>query len=103
MENFIDGLKVVSQWTGEEVNVWLQIGEYEKGGVSLQLWCDEGPYATLSVNLGKVKKGQFFVDTNNCPWAPKWLEENAIAKPLDKIARSGFCWYPLYKLCDEMC
>ena len=58
------------------------------------------PYATLTVNLDGERldsSNQAFVDTNNCPWAPEFLEDNGIAKPTGVTAKSGFCTYPLYE------
>lgn len=60
--------------------------------------CGE-PFAVLTVNLSSLRLTtyQSFVDTNNCPWAEKFLVENNIAKPVPHVSRrSGFCSYPLY-------
>lgn len=94
--------KVKDLWTDETVDVKLVIDEYRtpKGRVALQLWCDDGPYATLSVNLPDERCGEdeFFVDVNNCPWATQFLEENGIAEDTYIFGFSGFCCYPKYKL-----
>lgn len=37
-----------------------------------------------------------YVDTNNCEWAARFLEENGIAFFTGFFADSGFCSYPLY-------
>lgn len=58
------------------------------------------PYATLTVNLDSENLNSdklAFVDINNCPWAPEFLEDNHIAKPTGVTAKSGFCTYPLYE------
>lgn len=60
-----------------------------------EYWCD------ISVNLSDVEipndERLAFVDTNNAPWAEKFLVENEIAEPTGQGARSGFCIYPLYR------
>lgn len=59
---------------------------------------DGMPYATLTVNLGiKLPQNLAFVDTNNCPWAERFLRETGIATPMGQTASSGWCTYPLYK------
>lgn len=59
------------------------------------------PYATLTVNLPDwaflLDEGLVFVDTNNNPWAIRWLEDNGIARYMGVKAVSGFCDYPLMK------
>lgn len=44
----------------------------------------------------------FFVDTNNCPWAPAFLEKYEIAEPTGKFGASGYCIYPEYRLVKEV-
>ena len=87
-------------------DVILQKREYNyghtKGRVALQLFSkSEGPLATISVNLvdeDLTDKDCFFVDTNNCPWAESFLEDNEIAKPTGNLGLSGFCVYPEYRM-----
>lgn len=102
MGQIIEGLKAKNFWTGEDDVLTLEITEYRKpkGRVALQLWCEDGPYATVSVNLPNepCKEGQFFVDTNNCPWAEAWLEKNDIATDDGYLSFSGYCAYPRYTL-----
>lgn len=87
---------------GEEYKVSLEIGSYAKPKrIALQLWCDDGPFATVSVNLPDQELANekcFFVDTNNCPWAEDFLEKNGIAKPTGNLGFSGYCVYPEYEL-----
>ena len=75
------------------------------GGLALSLFSSsEGTFETISVNLEDEQltdKDCFFVDTNNCPWAEKFLEDNGIAKPTGNLGFSGFCVYPEFKLIDE--
>ena len=37
------------------------------------------------------------IDTNNCPWAEKFLTDNKLAVDTGRKVRSGFCTYPIYK------
>lgn len=87
---------------GTKYDVTLKVGTYEKPKrVALQLLCNEGPFATVSVNLPDedlTNERCFFVDTNNCPWAEDFLEKNGIAKPTGNLGFSGFCVYPEYEL-----
>lgn len=91
-------------------DIIIQKREYDyghtKGRVALQLFSkSEGPFATISVNLVDNKLTDdkcFFVDTNNCPWAPAFLERYEIAEPTGKFGVSGYCVYPEYKLIKEV-
>lgn len=91
----------VESW-GTKYEVTTEVTTYLKPKrVALQLWCDDGPFATVSVNLPNEKLTNercFFVDTNNCPWAKDFLEKNEIAKPTGNLGFSGFCVYPEYEL-----
>ena len=55
--------------------------------------------ADITVNLidYPTNKDCAFIDTNNAPWAEKFLQENQIAQPTDRYAMSGFCTYPEYR------
>ena len=79
----------------------LSAGKYaDNKHIALQLWCAEGPFATLTVNLRETRShpGNYaFVDTNNAPWAESLIKRLKIGKPTGKWAHSGFCAYPLYE------
>lgn len=62
----------------------------------VQLISPEGPFATLTVNLGKLDRGYAYIDTNNCPWAEEFIAENGLGEPTGLTRQSGFCEYPLY-------
>lgn len=57
----------------------------------------EGPFATLTVNLGELEEGYAFVDMNNCPWAETFIRENELGEFTGTSRLSGYCVYPLYK------
>ena len=65
---------------------------------AIQLMCDEGPYATLTVNLGeKCESNCSYVDTNNCPWAEDFIAEHKLGTKTGKYGYSGYCVYPEYE------
>ena len=72
---------------------------YDNNNLAVELITrDREPFARLTVNLGpKLRRDHAFVDTNNCPWAPQFLQEHNLAKPVGAVGHSGFCDYPLYK------
>ena len=80
--------------------------EHTTGRFALQLLSQsEGPFATISVNLvdnDLTDNKCFFVDTNNCSWAPAFLEKYGIAEPTGKFGASGYCIYPEYRLIKEV-
>ena len=53
----------------------------------------------VSVNLvdEPCSEHNAYIDTNNCPWAEKFLLDNHIGEPVG-IGFSGFCIYPCYKI-----
>lgn len=61
------------------------------------------PFATITVNLSGFFEGlqddtHAYIDTNNCPWAEEFLQDNGIAKPYKGwTGQSGFCTYPMYE------
>lgn len=59
------------------------------------------PYATITVNLPDSyrleDKNCAFVDTNNCPWAERFICENDLGEFTGWYGFSGFCSYPMYR------
>lgn len=86
---------------GEE-RVFLYAGSYRNNGylaVEMITTAWE-PYAVLTVNMPigiGADATHAYVDTNNCPWAPAFLEENGLAEDTGVLERSDYCVYPLYK------
>ena len=67
----------------------LYVGLYSK---------EDGPFADLTVNCSKLEdKTWGAVDTNNCPWAIKFIEDNGLGEDTGLIEMSGFCVYPVYR------
>ena len=56
-------------------------------------------FTTLTVNLCNYDMQSdttAFLDTNNNPWASKFVEKNKLGMNTYIIGASGFCHYPLY-------
>ena len=81
--------------------VQLQVGRYaDDGSLAVQAWNPtEGPIATITKCLcdSSLADDESYVDTNNCPWAMGWLENEKLAVRTHKTRMSGFCEYPLMK------
>ena len=92
-------MKVTTKYGTYEVIVTAT--SYESNySLAITLVCSEGPFATLTVNLDEsahCNEDCAFVDTNNCPWAEKFIRDNNLGAPTGKTAHSGFCMYPEYK------
>lgn len=58
---------------------------------------DEFDTITVNLPLSEATENTAYIDTNNCPWATKFLKANRIAKPTGEMGYSGFCSYPLYE------
>lgn len=96
---------VVESFYGNE-EVTISSGLYKDGTIAIDLWCEEGPYASLTVCLdlflkkeskkAATEKGIGIVDTNNCPWAPAFIEKYDLGKPTGLEVISGWCMYPEY-------
>ena len=71
--------------------------------IALGIWCEDGPFADLTVNLPDVKrypKNFGYVDTNNFPQGLELIERLGIGKWTGILKPSGWCTYPLYEF-DE--
>lgn len=89
----------VETWFGT-YDVFCTTEKYQRpNNLAIQLWePEEGPFATLTVNLGrKLPENQAFVDTNNCPWAEQFIAQNELGVPVGDFGFSGYCAYPLYE------
>lgn len=85
---------------GSDHKIEIQKTTYaDNGNLAIQLWeVNEGPYARLTVNLGKrLPTDMAFVDTNNCRWAEDWIQDNGLGVPTGEVGCSGWCVYPLYR------
>ena len=56
------------------------------------------PYSTLTINLREPHEPNCsYVDTNDNPWAEKFITDNKLGKPTGRKMRSGYCEYPQYQ------
>ena len=91
-------MKVYDSWTNKEIDVDLLVRRYPNDNLGLQLISLEGPYATLTVNIGKVSENHAYLDVNNFPEGPTFVTSNDLGSPTDSHGSSGYCTYPLFKL-----
>lgn len=81
--------------------VYLQMGKYQAdNSVAIQaLNRQDGLIATLTVCLcdESLEEGEAYIDTNNCPWAVDFIEQEGIGKRTGRMGRSGYCTYPVVK------
>ena len=95
----------VKTFYGEE-KVTISTGLYNDGTIAIELWCDEGPFADLTVCLDLFKKkadkegatrmGLGVVDINNCPWAPEFIKKYELGTNTGLVKQSGFVVYPIW-------
>ena len=82
-------------------NVTIETSKYMFGdNLAIRLITDFGElFATLTVNLAEwtLPNDKAFIDTNNCPWAEKFIADNKLGKPTGIRGASGYCVYPQYR------
>lgn len=89
---------MTNPWTGEKKRVWFEKDEYyNNGNMELELWCNEGPYTPVTINIEKLPDGLAAVDTNDTPGIYKWLLKRGIAKPTVIQLYSNSCVYPVMR------
>lgn len=77
--------------------------QYRNDKLAVLLVTTEGEeLAVITVNLPDVKlnKSCAHIDTNNAPWAVRFLNETKIAQHTGEFDVSGYCMYPVFKF-DE--
>lgn len=90
---------------GQKYIIKLRLAKYDSNSnlaIHLYYYDDEfqsyAPYSVLTINLENLKdKTTAYIDTNNCPWAEKFIRDNKLGVSLNKSFNSGYCTYPLYK------
>ena len=88
--------------SGQDRPVMVRFSKYDSNNhlaVEVVDVASPGIFKTITVNVqGKSDESRFaYVDTVNCPWAVKFLEENLIAKHTKIWIASGNCSYPLFE------
>lgn len=75
---------------------------------AVQLWDEDGPVATITKYLGKTgARNRAFVDINNNPTIPWWMEKTGLGRFVEKDGRpvcrvSGMAVYPLYEFNEDL-
>ena len=80
-------------------------GKYEFGGnTALVAICDEGPFATVSVNFDEVKlpKDHVFLDMNNCGNLCQQMIADGLLVLTGLEYPSGYCIYPAARMTDKL-
>ena len=79
-------------------NCYLVVKKYAvDDSLCLQVANDEdGSICILTVFTGQWGVDMQTVDINNCPFAPKLIDELGIGIDTLRSCRSGFCYYPVY-------
>lgn len=82
-------------------NVTIETSTYYCGdNLAISLITEDGePFARLTVNLAEwtLPNDKAFIDTNNCPWAEKFIADNKLGRPTGITGTSGYCTYPQYR------
>lgn len=75
---------------------------YFTGNLSLQTYEEGLPYARITVNISPLPPNEVAIDVNNFPEALKILYDNNIAFPTEKVIRSGYCIYPIWRIRPQL-
>lgn len=81
---------------GTYKNIVATVSKYRADdSLAVQLWDDEGPFATLTVCLSDptLSENEAYIDTNNCPWAMQLIETYELGWRTYKTRTSGWCMY----------
>ena len=73
------------------------------GRLAILIYDEDGEFfCDMTVNLprcqlSKKANNLAFIDTNNCPWLPDFIDKHQLGAPTGHIGFSGFCEYPEYE------
>ena len=91
-------MEIFNEWTHTTQQVILSIRSYPNDNIGIQLFSDDGPYATLTTNIQELPKGEAAIDVNNFPAGIEFINKYQLGEPVEgKVLRSGYCTYPVYK------
>lgn len=86
-------------------NCMLRLGRYmSDGSLAVEIYNrQDGEIARLTTCLcdPTLPEDMAYVDTNNCPWAVAFLEENGLAEKTGRTKRSEYCVYPAMRFNRE--
>lgn len=85
---------------GQYWNLQIILGQYSTtNNIAIQLTdYDEGPFATLTVNIIELPKGEACIDVNNFPEGERLIKKFDLGVKTGRTVQSGYCTYPVYKL-----
>ena len=101
-------LEHINNWTGEVMDAMLCVDSYANNGrlymglltfdKEMEYW---EPWCDITVNIPMTaltdRENCAFVDINNDPTIGEFLEQNELAVPTGRSARSGWVTYPEYR------
>lgn len=98
-------MKYTDEW-GNKWNISFTLNRDNKGRITLQSWCEEGPYATIMRPIGNGKriKDTFseYLDTNNSGHIIAAMKKRGYIEVSEtEVGFSGYCMYPLGKLTEK--
>lgn len=96
---------IKNQWSAHEYEVTLHKTSYlYGGGLSIIMNCEEGPYASLTVNIPGVTldENEVVIDINNLPEAEDFIRNNNLGRFTGRYVVSGYCEYPIYKMNEDI-
>ena len=67
---------ILPNWDGTSTPCTVEVSRYANDRLALKLWCEDGPYGTITVNLPDqhLNEGEFFVKD--------WSENELLAEAL---------------------
>lgn len=78
---------------------YIVVSKYQNNNTALQLIDpEEGPYATMTVNIEELPSGYAALDVNNFPEVEDIMSKYKLGTPTEFYLTSGYCTYPVYKL-----
>lgn len=96
---------LLEDYYGEDYLLAPKIRTYQNNGrLAIFLYGEDDEwFCDITVNLpgnqlsDSNKKNLAFVDVNNNPWLPEYIEKYALGKPTGHSGTSGYCTYPEYE------
>ena len=96
----------MTTWRFDTEAISFRIEQYLSGGTAVEAWCEDGPYATISVNFPDalaLPEGQFYLKdwSENAPIAQAMIATGIIEAVTPPVsARSGFVSAQAYRFTD---
>lgn len=106
MENTL----IFTEYTEDQYTVAFATGKYHFGGgvyIAMEYFDEETNgweyYCDVTVNFPDypLEEDHAFIDIDNAPFLPHFLQEHKLAVPTGHEIRSGFCTYPEYSFAME--